>query len=168
MSHDSGLLARAQADNPQGSKTVVQPSTSSCSMLADPSRDIEVHRSRAKTKILAVDDNRDAANVLALTLKVLGNEVRTAYDGMDALRIAEEFRPEIMLLDIGMPRVDGYETAKRLRQEPWGKQVLLIALTGWSQEEDQRRTQEAGFDYHFVKPLDPVAFQGIIRAQRDT
>ena len=83
------------------------------------------------------------------------DEVRTAYDGVEALQIAEEFHPEVGLLDIGMPKLDGYETARRLRRRPGGESMLLVAQTGWGQEDDKQRAKEAGFDRHLVKPLDP-------------
>jgi len=106
-------------------------------------------------RILIADDNRDAARSLALMLSMEGHEVRAAYDGVEALRIADEFRPQVALLDIGMPKLDGYETARRLRQRPGGESVLLFAQTGWGQEEDKQRARQAGFDSYLVKPLDP-------------
>jgi CheY-like chemotaxis protein len=85
--------------------------------------------------------------------------VRTACDGTAALELAEEFRPDVLLLDIGMPKLDGFEVARRIRQQPWGRQIVLAALTGWGQEEDKRRTRAAGFDHHFVKPVEPAVLQ---------
>jgi PAS domain S-box-containing protein len=115
-----------------------------------------------KRRVLVVDDNENAANVLAMFLKALGSDVRTAYDGLAALELAEEFRPEIILLDIGMPKLNGYDTAQRIRQQPWGTGVVLAALTGWGQEEDKRRTREAGFDHHYVKPVEPSILQRLL------
>jgi len=115
--------------------------------------------SRAKRRILVVDDNENAAQMLGMLLKALGNDVRTVFDGLAALETAAHFRPDVVLLDIGMPKLDGYETARRIRQEPWGKYMVLAALTGWGQEEDKRRTREAGFDHHFVKPVEPAILQ---------
>jgi CheY-like chemotaxis protein len=97
--------------------------------------------------------------MLGMLLEALGNEVRTAFDGLAALDMAGEFRPDIVLLDIGMPKIDGYEVARRFRQESWGQQVVLAALTGWGQEEDKRRARAAGFDHHFVKPIEPAVLQ---------
>jgi PAS domain S-box-containing protein len=108
----------------------------------------------AARRILVVDDNRDSAESLALLLQVTGNEVRTAFDGLEAVEEAGRFRPDVVLLDIGMPKLNGYEAARRIRDEPWGKEMLLIAQTGWGQEEDRRRSQEAGFDAHLTKPVD--------------
>jgi CheY-like chemotaxis protein len=112
-----------------------------------------------KRRILVVDDNENAAQMLGMLLKALGNEVRTVFDGAAALEMAAHFRPDVVLLDIGMPKLDGYETARRIRRQPWGKQMVLAALTGWGQEEDKRRTREAGFDHHFVKPVEPAVLQ---------
>jgi CheY-like chemotaxis protein len=115
----------------------------------------EVHQmSPPALRMLIVDDNRDAADSLAMLLRTTGNEIRTAYDGVEALQVAGEFRPEVVLLDIGLPKVDGHEVARRLRREPWGQRVCLIAVTGWSDESDRARSRAAGFDHHLVKPLD--------------
>jgi CheY-like chemotaxis protein/two-component sensor histidine kinase len=108
-----------------------------------------------RARILVADDNYDAAQSLALMLGMDGHEVRTASDGLEALRVADEFRPQLVLLDIGMPKLDGYETARKLRERPWSKSTLLFALTGWGQEEDRERARQAGFDRHLVKPVDP-------------
>jgi PAS domain S-box-containing protein len=112
-----------------------------------------------KRRIMIVDDNENAATVLGMLLKALGNEVQTAFDGLTAIELAERFRPDVMLLDIGMPKMNGYEAARHIRQQPWGKTMVLAALTGWGQEDDKRRTREVGFDHHFVKPLDPAVLQ---------
>ena len=87
-------------------------------------------------------------------LKTIGQETHLAYDGLEALNVAEKVCPEIAFLDIGMPKLNGYEVARRIREQPWGKNVVLVALTGWGQEEDQRRSREAGFDHHMVKPAE--------------
>jgi signal transduction histidine kinase/CheY-like chemotaxis protein len=115
-----------------------------------------------RARILVADDNYDAAQSLALMLGMEGHEVRTASDGLEALRIAEEFRPQLVLLDIGMPKLDGYETARRLRQRPWSESTRLFALTGWGQEEDRERARQAGFDRHLVKPVDPDALSQLL------
>jgi PAS domain S-box-containing protein len=119
---------------------------------------------KAKTarRILVVDDLPDNADSLALLLRLGGNEVQTAYDGLAALEAAERFRPDVVLLDIRMPKLNGYDACRRIREQPWGKDMVLIALTGWGQEEDQRRTEEAGFDSHLVKPVDPAALNKLL------
>jgi len=106
-------------------------------------------------RILVVDDNTDAAESLAEILKVLGNDTRTASDGQAGIDMAAEFRPEVILLDIGLPTLDGYDVCRAIRAQPWGTDILLIAVTGWGQHEDRRRSHEAGFDHHMVKPVDP-------------
>jgi signal transduction histidine kinase/ActR/RegA family two-component response regulator len=106
-------------------------------------------------RILLADDNRDSLESLALLLELQGNEVRTAGDGAAAVAEAESFRPDVALLDVGMPRMNGYEACRLIRAQEWGRNMLLIALTGWGQATDRARSQEAGFDHHFVKPVDP-------------
>jgi two-component system CheB/CheR fusion protein len=104
-------------------------------------------------RILVVDDNADAAEALALMLRLSGHEVEMAFDGVEALRVAESFSPEIVLLDLGMPRMNGYDTARSLRATPWGREMTLIALTGWGQPKDRDQTLAAGFNAHLVKPV---------------
>jgi len=105
-------------------------------------------------RILVADDNRDAVSSLATLLALVGNEVRTAHDGFEAVQAAASFRPDVVLLDLGMPRLNGYEACRQLREQPGGDRLLLIALTGWGQDDDRRRTREAGFDAHLVKPVE--------------
>ena len=105
-------------------------------------------------RILIVDDNRDAAESLAQLLERMGHETMIAYDGPSALTSAEAFRPAVVLLDLGLPGLDGLEVARRIRAQPWGSDVTLIAATGWGTAEDRRRSREAGFDHHMVKPVD--------------
>ena len=109
---------------------------------------------RTQRRILVADDNNDALESLATLLQLSGHEVYTAANGAVALESAEQHRPEVALLDIGMPKLDGYEVARRIRSQPWGQRITLVALTGWGQDSDRRRSQEAGFDSHLVKPLD--------------
>ncbi len=108
----------------------------------------------APLKILVVDDNRDGAESLSAFLALFGHEVRTIYDGESAVVAAEEFRPQVMLLDIGLPILNGYEVCRLVNEQPWGKQVTVVALTGWGDQEAQRRGEAAGFDRHLVKPVD--------------
>ena len=115
-------------------------------------------------RVLVVDDNTDSAESLSLLLELMGHTVRTAHDGEQALAEAEAFRPELVLMDIGMPRMDGYEAARRLRELAWGTEVVLVALTGWGQDEDKRRSEEAGFDHHLIKPVDPAALEALLGA----
>jgi CheY-like chemotaxis protein/two-component sensor histidine kinase len=113
-------------------------------------------------RILVVDDNEDSAKSLATLLALNGNRTRVAFDGAAALTAAEQFRPEVVLLDIGMPKMNGFEAARRIREQPWGRDVLLIALTGWGQDRDRRRSQSAGFDAHLVKPVDHAALMRVL------
>ena len=105
-------------------------------------------------RVVVVDDNQDSAESLAMLLQLSGHEVHTANDGLAGVELAERVRPEVVLLDIGMPRLNGYEACRRIREQPWGKDMLIIALTGWGQEEDRRATMETGFNAHLVKPVD--------------
>ncbi len=115
-------------------------------------------------RVLVVDDNVDAAESLATLLRLEGQDVRVAHDGPAALEAAPAYRPDVVFLDIGMPGMDGYEVARRLRREPGLEGVLLVALTGWGQDEDRRRSREAGFDEHLVKPVDPAAVATLLHA----
>jgi CheY-like chemotaxis protein len=107
----------------------------------------------AKYRILIVDDNPLSSHSTATALGLMGHEIATASDGIEGIERAQAFGPDVILLDIGLPEVNGFETARRIREQPWGKNIFLIAVTGYGQEEDRRRSLEAGFNYHLVKPL---------------
>jgi signal transduction histidine kinase/CheY-like chemotaxis protein len=113
-------------------------------------------------RVLVVDDNRDAAESLGVLLSLLGAEVRVVNDGPAALEILSEYQPSVVLLDIGMPGMDGYEVARRIRERPEFRDLMLIALTGWGQEDDRRRTSQAGFDHHLLKPADMTALKSLL------
>lgn len=113
-------------------------------------------------RILVVDDNRDSAASLAMLLEIIGNETYTADDGLQALKAAEMIRPDVILLDIGLPKLNGYDVCRRIRGQSWGKEMVLVALTGWGQEEDRRKSEDAGFDHHIVKPVDHVALMSLL------
>ncbi|MBI1248826.1 response regulator [bacterium] len=113
-------------------------------------------------RVLVVDDNQAAAEMLSKVVKLLGNTVMTAEDGQQAIEVAEQFKPEIILMDLGMPRLNGYEAARHIRKQPWGKDILLIALTGWGQQEHRAKTTAAGFDHHLVKPAEPSELRRLI------
>ena len=110
--------------------------------------------SQPQRRILIVDDNRDSADSLAMLMQITGNETYMAHDGAEAVEAAERYRPEVVLLDIGLPTLDGYEVCRRVREQPWGKDIVVIALTGWGQDDDRRKSEEAGFNGHLVKPVD--------------
>ena len=115
-------------------------------------------------KILVVDDSCDAADICATLLELSGHRVQTAYSGRRALELAEEFRPQLFLLDIGLPDIDGYQLARSIRAMPWGQTVHLVAITGWGQEEDRRRAAEVGFDHHLTKPVAAEALDRLLRS----
>ena len=119
----------------------------------------------ARQRILIVDDNRDSATTLGMMLKLMGNETQTAHDGLAAVEAAEQFRPDLILLDIGLPKLNGYDACRRIRQQTWAKHIVIVALTGWGQEEDRRRSQEAGFDHHLVKPVEMADLQMLLGAR---
>jgi PAS domain S-box-containing protein len=121
-------------------------------------------RRSAKRRVLVVDDNADALESLTRLVNLMGNEVRQAHDGLEAIEVARTFQPEIVLMDLGMPNLNGYEAARRMRQEPWARDVALIATTGWGQDEDRRRTAEAGFDRHLVKPIEMASLREVLVA----
>ena len=114
------------------------------------------------TRILIVDDNKDSADSLGMLLRHRGNEIRTAHDGLQAVEVAETFRPELVLLDIGLPKLNGYDVARRIRQQEWGRDVILVALTGWGQDEDRRRSREAGFNFHMIKPVELASLEKML------
>jgi len=113
-------------------------------------------------RILVVDDNRDAAASLAMLMQMTGHEAFTVGDGPAALEAMEKHRPEVVLLDIGLPTMNGYEVCRRAREQPWGNDMLIIALTGWGQEEDRRKSRDAGFDGHLVKPVEYAALNALL------
>ena len=115
-----------------------------------------------RRRILVVDDNVDSAESMAMMLELSGHDVAMAHDGAEAIELAKEFQPDVAFLDLGMPKLNGYEAARSIREQPWGRQMLLVALTGWGQEDDKRRTREAGFDAHIVKPIDFAALEKLL------
>jgi PAS domain S-box-containing protein len=124
---------------------------------ASPSVSAPGHR-----RILVVDDNKDSADSLAMLLKLTGHDSHVAHDGLQAVELAERLRPGVIVLDIGLPRLNGYDACRRIRETAWGGEVVMIALTGWGQEEDRKRSKEAGFDYHIVKPVDHVELMRLL------
>ncbi|MGB6487459.1 MAG: response regulator [Steroidobacteraceae bacterium] len=118
--------------------------------------------STPKRRLLVVDDNRDAAESMSMLLQMWGHEVVFAYDGPSALETAEQWQPEAVFLDIGLPGMDGYEVAERLRELPHAKGAVLIAITGYGQDDDRRRSRRAGIDHHLVKPVAPDALRSLI------
>jgi CheY-like chemotaxis protein len=116
----------------------------------------------SKRRLLVVDDNRDAAESMSMLLEMWGHQVAFAYDGPSALQTAEQLQPQAVFLDIGLPGMDGYEVAARLRELPQAKDAILIAITGYGQEDDRLRSRRAGIDHHLVKPVAPDALRNLI------
>jgi len=156
-----GIVAAHSAGLGQGSEFIVRlPALS-------PARESIVPVETAKpptqtSRVLVVDDNMDVADMLAMMLQMFGHEVQAVYSGQTALETAVEYQPDFVLLDIGLPDMNGYEVARRLRQQPQTKDVRLIAMTGYGQDSDRQLSQEAGFDHHLVKPVDPQKLQDLL------
>jgi CheY-like chemotaxis protein/two-component sensor histidine kinase len=144
--------------------TVRLPVLAAAAATPEPTATAPQSQTRESRRILVVDDNKDAALTMADMLELLGDEVRTAEDGLDALAVADSFRPEIVLMDIGMPRLNGYEATRRIREQPWGRTMTIVALTGWGQETDRARSREAGCDAHFVKPVSLTDLEALLAA----
>jgi len=154
LMHGGSIEARSEGED-RGSEFVVRlPIILEDVMPVPKSSPQEPTKGR---RILIVDDNQDSAESLSILLNIAGNETFMAHDGLAAIESAERQRPEVVLLDIGLPEITGYDVCRRIREAPWGKVMVLIALTGWGQEEDRRRSREAGFDGHLVKPVDYLA-----------
>jgi signal transduction histidine kinase len=117
---------------------------------------------RSSLRILVVDDNRDGADSLSEMLRIMGNDTRTAYDGLEGVELAEAFRPDVILLDIGLPKLNGHDACRRIRERAGGRPLVVIAQTGWGADEDRHRTTAAGFDHHMVKPVDPTALMKLL------
>lgn len=116
----------------------------------------------APHRVLIVDDNADAASTLGMLIEMLGNHVATANSGREALALGEDFQPRIIFLDLGMPEMDGFATAAKIREQAWGKNIVIVALSGWGQDEDKRKTEAAGFDHHLVKPTELGQLQKLL------
>ena len=117
---------------------------------------------RISRRVLVVDDNADNAELLRILLEDEGHEAYMAHDGVEGLAAAERLRPDVVLMDLGLPRIDGFDACRRIREQPWGKRMLLIAITGWGQDVDRRRSREAGFDHHLVKPVEAGAISALL------
>jgi CheY-like chemotaxis protein len=120
------------------------------------------HAPTAGRKILVADDDQDSAESLAMLFQMMGHDVRCALSGLEAINLAADFRPDLIVLDIGMPGLDGYEVCRRIRQQPWAHTVVIAALTGWTREEDRDRSHQAGFNHYLVKPVDPQALTDLV------
>ena len=151
-----GRISAHSAGPERGSEFVVRLPASpeiATEPVAEPPAAAVAPARPTRRRVLVADDNVDAAQTLALLLSADGHDVRTAHDGIEALALAETWQPEVALLDLGMPRLNGFELCRKLRQQPWGAALLVVAVSGWGQEQDRQRTAEAGFDVHLVKPV---------------
>ena len=151
--HGGSIEARSEGEG-KGSEFIVRLPILPQPAVAFTSAPDGAGESTAQRLVLIVDDNRDSADSLAMLLEITGNKTYMAHDGVEAVAAIEKYRPEVVLLDIGLPKLDGHEVCRRVRQQPWGKDIVVIALTGWGQEDDRRRSEEAGFNGHLVKPVD--------------
>jgi PAS domain S-box-containing protein len=159
-----GRVEARSAGSGRGSEFTVRLPVVETSVQArqEPSGDGDKSRAGRKCRILVADDVRDSVDSLALMLRLAGHDIQTAHDGLEAVQAAATFRPDVALLDIGMPKMNGYEAARHIREQPWGKGMALIALSGWGQEEDKRRAVDAGFDHHLTKPVDAAALEKLL------
>jgi len=160
-----GRIDARSAGLGRGSEFVVHlPILSDPLPLVPAGRQIVDSATTAQRRILVVDDNVDSAVSLAMLLRLNGHEVYTAHDGLEAVEATAKFQPDVILLDIGLPKLNGYEAARRIREQQGSRKPILVALTGWGQEEDRRRSSEAGFDAHIVKPVDLDALSNLLVA----
>jgi signal transduction histidine kinase/ActR/RegA family two-component response regulator len=162
--HGGTVVARS-AGAGKGSEFVVRLPIAAGEALAAGCAPVEPPADAPGRRLLVVDDNKDAADSLAFLLRARGNEVRVAYDGLEAVDTAVQFRPDAVLLDVGLPKLYGHDVARRIR-ESRGDEVLIIAVTGWGQDEDRRRSREAGFDHHLTKPVAFDALQALLSKAR--
>jgi signal transduction histidine kinase len=158
-----GGTVEARSDGPgAGSEFIVRLSDVVSPALDETGSSVRATDDAPHYRILIVDDNQDAAVSLAMMLKLMGHETMTVHDGQAAVESAAAFRPEVVLLDIGLPKLNGYDACRRIRAQEGGQRVVLIALTGWGQDEDKRHSKEAGFNFHMIKPVDPQALHRLL------
>jgi CheY-like chemotaxis protein len=166
--HGGSVTARSDGAG-RGSEFTVRLPIVVAEMAVETAKSKKAHaKPRTTCRVLVVDDNRDAAISLAMLLKISGCETQTAHDGLEAVEMAGTFGPDVVLLDIGLPRLNGYDAARKIRQQPWGKDMVLVALTGWGQDDDRRMSEEAGFNHHMVKPVDYNALVDLLAALKPT
>jgi CheY-like chemotaxis protein len=160
--HGGAVAAHSEGPG-RGSEFVVRLPVADAGAAA-PARAAPAPVTAPGRRVLIVDDNPDGAGSLATLLELSGHRTERAHDGVEAVEAAERFRPEVVLLDIGLPKLNGYDVCRRIRAQPWGQDVLLVAVTGLGQDEDERRSREAGFDRHLVKPVDYDALAQLLAA----
>jgi signal transduction histidine kinase/CheY-like chemotaxis protein len=160
--HGGRVEAHSEGEGKGAEFTVRLPAVLSHSAHQDSGKDDHAAECGSTYRMLVVDDYRDSAVSLSLMLKLMGHLVETAYDGMEAVEVASVFRPDVALVDIGLPKLNGYEVCQRIRAQDWGRDMVLIALTGWGQEEDKQRSKEAGFNFHLVKPVNVTILENLL------
>ena len=166
--HGGNLEARSEGLG-QGSEFIVSlplAQRDAAVVQSEPAMENRKPENKAGHRVLVVDDSEDSADSLALMLSLSGHETRTAYDGEAAIETASSFLPDVILMDVGMPGVTGIDACRRIRATPWGKEIYVLALTGWGQDADRQRTSEAGFDAHLVKPVDPALLMTTLSSYR--
>ncbi len=156
-----GGKVTVQSDRHGSTFTVELPTLQPTTLPASSSTE-EEPGAEAAMRILVVDDNRDSANTLSQLLRLLGNQVATAYDGMEAVDTAADFRPHLVLMDVGMPKLNGYEAARQIRQHDWGKQMSIYVLSGWGQENDKKLSADAGCNGHLIKPVSMTELRAVL------
>ncbi len=160
--HDGSTVARSEGPGRGSEFTVRLPFQGGPAARGPAPVPEETAMASVPHRVLVADDNEDSAKSLSIMLSMMSNEVRTAYNGVQAVDAAESFHPDLAILDIGMPKLNGCDAARRMRERDWAHHLVLVALTGWGQDEDRRRTREAGFDYHLVKPLSAAALKKLL------
>jgi CheY-like chemotaxis protein len=163
--HGGSIEAHSDGEG-QGSQFIVR-----LPLIESPTRSPEPNAplpgsSPAPRRVLIVDDNTDAADSLAMLVDMWGNETLLARNGREAIEVAERHRPDVVLLDIGLPGLNGYEVCCQIRSREWGKSIAVFALTGWGQEEDRRRSKDAGFDGHLIKPVDAETLRNVLTSAK--
>jgi PAS domain S-box-containing protein len=159
--HGGSIAARSEGAGRGTEFTVTLPAVAAAGTSSAATRPADVANGTAR-RVLVVDDNVDGAESLAMLLRMSGHETTTAHDGPAAVDVARRFMPHAILLDIGLPKMSGFEVCRRIRSEDWGRDVFMVAVTGWGQDEDRNRSRDAGFDAHLVKPVDHKALLGMI------
>jgi len=157
-----GTVEARSAGVGQGSAFVVRLPVTHAGPVQEQQPPRDGTASGPKRRILVVDDNRDGASSLSMLLTLMGHDTRIAHDGIEGVELAEAFRPDLIVLDIGLPRLNGLDACRRIREMPWAKNVVIVAATGWGQDEDRLRSEEAGFDHHLVKPVDAAALTKLL------
>jgi CheY-like chemotaxis protein len=158
-----GSIAARSAGAGQGSEFLIRlPLAREFVVVPKETSTVPSQSATTQLRVLIVDDNRDNVASLRILLGMMGHDVHTAYDGLEGIETAGQVRPDVVLLDIGMPKLDGHETCRRIRSQHWGREMVLIAQTGWGQDEDRRRTSAVGFDYHLIKPVSHKALNEVL------